>query len=109
VKHGKGQEPILDDLVPYGLTAKHWMEARLHTAYGRKIYSRDKEIAEPVFGQIKQVRGFRQFLLRGKDKVKAEWTLICLTHNLLKLFRSANIAIGTWGCYLLRFFADKMV
>jgi len=79
VKHGKGQEPILDDLVPYGLTAKHWMEARLHTAYGWKTYSRDKEIAEPVFGRIKQVRGFCQFLLRGKDKVKAECTLICLT------------------------------
>ena len=40
---------------------------------------------EPVFGQIKQARGFRQFLLRGKEKVKGEWALLCLTHNLLRL------------------------
>ena len=46
-----------------------------------------KETVEPVFGQIKAVRGFRQFLLRGLDCVKAEWQLICLTHNLLKLCR----------------------
>ncbi len=42
---------------------------------------------EPVFGQIKQWRGFRQFLLRGLEKTRAEWRLICLTHNLLKLHR----------------------
>jgi len=41
-----------------------------------------------VFGQIKEVRGFRRFSLRGKEKVAAEWQLICLTHNLLKLFRA---------------------
>ena len=45
------------------------------------------ETVEPVFGQIKQGRGFRQFLLRGLQKVKGEWSLICTTHNLLKLFR----------------------
>jgi len=47
-----------------------------------------KAIVEPVFGQIKQVRGFRQFSLRGLEKVTAEWDLVSLTHNLLKLFRS---------------------
>jgi len=44
---------------------------------------------EPVFGQIKEQRRFRGFLLRGLEKVKAEWQIICLTHNLLKLFRAA--------------------
>ena len=45
---------------------------------------------EPVFGQIKQARGFRQFLLRGLEKVKLEWKLICAGHNLLKLFAALN-------------------
>jgi Transposase DDE domain len=44
-----------------------------------------KQLPEPVFGQIKQARGFRQFLLRGFEKVRAEWALICIAHNLLKL------------------------
>ena len=48
-----------------------------------------KQIVEPVFGQIKQARGFRQFLLRGLDKVRAEWALICTAHNLLKLAKPA--------------------
>jgi len=45
---------------------------------------------EPVFGQIKQARGFRQFLMRGIDKVSGEWALVCLTHNILKLYRLCN-------------------
>jgi DDE family transposase len=48
-----------------------------------------KQIVEPVFGQMKQGRGFRQFLLRGLENVKAEWALICTAHNLTKLARSA--------------------
>ena len=48
-----------------------------------------KQIAEPVFGQIKQERGFRQFLLRSVEKVRAEWALICTAHNLVKLVRAA--------------------
>jgi hypothetical protein len=47
-----------------------------------------KHIVEPVFGQIKEVRGFRRFLLHGLENVTSEWDLICLTHNVLKLFRS---------------------
>jgi hypothetical protein len=46
-----------------------------------------KAIVEPLFGQIKERRGFRRFSLRGLQKVRAEWKLICLTHSLLKLFR----------------------
>ena len=52
-------------------------------------YRLRKQIVEPVFGQIKQARGFRQFLLRGIEKVKAEWTLICTAHNLTKLASAA--------------------
>jgi transposase len=74
--------------IPKDATVKERMARKLRTIRGRNTYSKRKEIVEPVFGQIKQVQGFRQFLLRGFDKVSAEWELICLGHNLLKLFRS---------------------
>ena len=64
------------------------MRAKLQTEDGRSIYKMRKAIVEPVFGQIKQVRNIRQFSLRGIKQVTAEWDLITLTHNLLKLFRS---------------------
>jgi len=64
------------------------MRTKLQTAAGRAVYARRKTIPEPVFGQIKQGRGFRRFWLRGIRKVRGEWGLICLTHNLLKLFRA---------------------
>jgi hypothetical protein len=63
------------------------MKRKLQTQVGRRIYPRRKAIVEPVFGQIKQVRGFRQFLLRGLEKVQMEWALVCLTHNVLKMYR----------------------
>ena len=47
-------------------------------------------VAEPVFGQIKEARGFRRFLLRGLEKAQAEWALVCTGHNLLKLWRWAR-------------------
>ena len=53
----------------------------------KPVYAAPKTIAEPVFGQIKQARGFRQFVMRGIDKVSEEWALVCLTHNILKLYR----------------------
>ena len=64
------------------------MRSKRQTAAGRAVYARRKTIPEPVFGEIKQGRGFRRFWLRGLRKVRGEWTLICLTHNLLKLFRA---------------------
>ena len=64
------------------------MKQKLKTQAGQDLYRMRKAIVEPVFGQIKEWRGFRRFLLRGLQKVRAEWKLICLTHNLLKLFRS---------------------
>lgn len=66
------------------------MRLKLQTEQGRAIYARRKAITEPVHGLIKQARGFRQFLLRGERKVQAEFTLIALTHNFLKLWRAKS-------------------
>jgi len=68
-------------------TAKERMAAKVRTPEGRAVYARRKVIVEPVFGQIKEGRGFRRFLLRGLKKMRGEWSLVCLTHNLLKLWR----------------------
>jgi transposase len=61
------------------------MRDKLKRAGWRSRYRLRKQVVEPVFGQIKQARGFRQFLLRGIEKVTAEWALICTAHNLTKL------------------------
>ena len=73
--------------IPKGLSARDRMRRKLRTKRGRERYALRMETVEPVFGQIKQGRGFRQFLLRGLAKVNREWLLICAGHNLLKLFR----------------------
>jgi transposase len=70
-------------------TAQERMAAKVRTPAGRALYARRKVIVEPVFGQIKEGRGFRRFLLRGLDHIRGEWRLVCLTHNLLKLWRHA--------------------
>jgi transposase len=67
--------------------ARASMAAKLSTATGKAIYARRKCIVEPAFGQIKQVRGFRRFSFRGLAAARAEWSFVCATHNLLKLFR----------------------
>ena len=72
---------------PDGIARIAHLRAKLATPEGQAIYAKRREIVEPVFGQIKQWRGFRQFLLRGLTQTRAEWRLICLTHNLLKLYR----------------------
>jgi transposase len=64
------------------------MRQKLKATAGHAIYRMRKAIVEPVFGQIKQARGFRRFSFRGQTKTRAEWSLICTTHNLLKLWRS---------------------
>ncbi len=64
------------------------MATKLSTPEGRALYARRKVIAEPPFGQIKDARRFRRFSLRGLGTVRPEWSFVCLTHNLLKLFRS---------------------
>ncbi len=63
------------------------MRERLREEPWRTLYNQRREIVEPVFGQIKETCGLRRFALRGLQKVKAEWQVICLTDNLLKLFR----------------------
>ena len=75
------------------------MRQLLSTTKARDLYRMRKAIVEPVFGQIKEARGFRRFLFRGLDQVTYEFDLIALTHNLLKLFRSgtkpAQLAVTT--------------
>lgn len=73
--------------IPKDLSVKDRMRRLLRTKKGRSSYVKRKTIVEPVFGQIKEVRGLRRFLLLGLEKVTAEWQLICLTHKLLKLYR----------------------
>lgn len=68
------------------------MRAKLRTPAGAAIYARRKCTTEPVHGLVKQARGFRQFLLRGLASVRAEFTLVALTHNLLKLWRAQSAA-----------------
>ncbi|MBV8515272.1 MAG: IS1182 family transposase, partial [Acidobacteria bacterium] len=64
------------------------MRERLATAEGRRLYQQRQAVVEPVFGRIKEARGIRRFLLRGLASVHAEWLMICMTHNLLKLYKS---------------------
>ncbi len=86
-KHGEAPLICKRGPLPNGATRVDRMKRRLQTKAGAKIYAARKSIVEPVFGQIKHARGFRQFLLRGIDKVRAEWALVCMTHNILKLYR----------------------
>jgi transposase len=78
--------------IPRDLPTKQRMARKLGTKKGRRMYSKRKSIVEPVFGQIKRARGFVQFSLRGLAKMRGEWALVCLTHNLLKLFGARNAA-----------------
>jgi transposase len=79
--------------MPKELTVKQKMARKLRTKKGRETYSKRKSIVEPVFGQIKRARGFVQFSLRGLAKMRGEWAIVCLTHNLLKLF-AAGYAVA---------------
>jgi hypothetical protein len=67
------------------------MARKLRTAKGRATYAQRKRIIEPIFGQLKQVLGFRQFSLRGLAAMRGEWRLMCTMHNLLKLWRHAQV------------------
>ena len=87
LKHGEYKEPCPRGPLPQGATRVDRMRRKLKTKVGKAVYAARKAIVEPVFGQIKQARGFRQFLLRGIEKVRREWAMVCLTHNILKLYR----------------------
>jgi transposase len=86
-KHGKRSAPCKPGPLPQGATRVDKMARKLQTKAGASVYAARKSIVEPVFGQIKQARGFRQFLMRGIKKVRAEWALVCATHNILKMYR----------------------
>jgi transposase len=89
-KHNQPQQPSPRGRIPKSANLVDRMKRKLATKAGRAIYARRKTIVEPVFGQIKQAQGFRQFLLRGVEKVRGEWALVCTTHNLLKLYRTCT-------------------
>jgi transposase len=86
-KHGDPTETTIGD-APAGATPREQMRRKLSNDAGRAVYKMRKAIVEPVFGQIKERRGFRRFSLRGKQNVGSEWRLVCAVSNLLKLFRS---------------------
>ena len=93
-RHGRVVPPAPRGRIPSQLSPRDRMRRKLQTKRGRQRYALRMETVEPVFGQIKQGRGFRQFLLRGLEKVNGEWSLICTGHNLLKLFRFGRPAPG---------------
>jgi len=84
--HGQPLPPKRGPM-PKEADVKARMARKLRSKAGSRIYAQRKAIVEPVNGQIKEARGLRRFLLRGLEKVDAEWHLIAATHNLLKLFR----------------------
>lgn len=89
-KHNEKIEAAPRGRIPKSLSAIERMRRKLRTKHGRERYKLRKQTVEPVFGQIKGARGFRQFLMRGLDKVQGEWSLICTAHNLLKLYRAGE-------------------
>jgi transposase len=96
-KRTKHSDPVMKTprgRPPKDLTAQEKMARKLRTKKGRETYSKRKSIVEPVFGQIKRARGFVQFSLRGIEKMRGEWALVCLTHNLLKLYRTQRVVAG---------------
>jgi transposase len=84
-KHSQSAVPAPRGRPPGNLSARQRMARKLTTLLGKKTYAKRKQIVEPVFGQIKQARGFRQFLRRGLTAVQQEWALVCIGHNVLKL------------------------
>ena len=86
-KHGEPRKFCQRGPLPREASRVERMERKLETSVGAAVYATRKFIVEPVFGQIKQARGFRQFLLRGIEKVRGEWALICMTHNILKFHK----------------------
>jgi transposase len=85
-KHGERRTPCKPGPLPKGATRMDRMKRKLQTKVGKAVYAARKCVVEPVFGQIKQARGFRQFLLRGLKKIAAEWALVCMTHNILRIY-----------------------
>jgi hypothetical protein len=83
--------PQYQATLPEHATVQQQMWHKLQGEPGAAIYNQRKAIVEPVFAYLKHVRSFRQFLLRGLAQVEAEWLLMCLTHNVLKMFRAKQL------------------
>lgn len=92
-KHGAVEVPEKETATA-STSATEQMRQKLRTEAGKETYKMRKAIVEPVFGQIKEVRGFRRFSFRGMVSVGAEWLLVCLTHNILKIFRAGVRVFG---------------
>ena len=86
-KHSDSVDRTTSEVSP-GATVREAMRHKLKTEAGHAVYKMRKAIVEPVFGQIKDVLGFRRFSLRGKQNVRHEWRLVCAVSNLLKLYRA---------------------
>ena len=86
-RHGERRKPCPRGPLPKEASRLERMERQLETKFGAAVYATRKFIVEPVFGQIKQARGLCQFLLRGIKKVRVEWALIWMTHNILKFHK----------------------
>jgi transposase len=94
LKHNEEIPPVPRGRIPKDLSSKQRMARKLRTKKGREKYAKRKGIIEPIFGQLKQVLGFRQFSLRGLTAMRAEWRLMCTVHNLLKLWRHTQVALA---------------
>jgi transposase len=94
LKHHEAIPPVPRGRIPQDLSAKQRMARKLRTKRGRAKYAQRKGIIEPIFGQLKQVLGFRQFSLRGLSAMRSEWRLLCTVHNLLKLWRHTQAAVA---------------
>ena len=89
LKHNEKVPPHPRGRPPNGLTVKEHMARKLRMKKGRETYAQRKWITEPVFGQIKRGMGFTQFLLNGINKMRSEWRMVCMAHNLKKLWMTA--------------------
>ena len=87
LKHNEKVATAPRGRIPKDLTAKQRMARKLRTKLGRERYAKRKGMIEPIFGQLKQVLGFRQFSMRGLATMRGEWRLMATVHNLLKLWR----------------------
>jgi Transposase DDE domain len=94
LKHNEKIPQVPRGRIPKDLSAKQRMARKLRTKQGRETYAKRKGIIEPIFGQLKQVLGFRQFSLRGLAAMRSEWRLMCTVHNLLKLWRHSQAAVA---------------
>jgi transposase len=94
LKHNEEIPPVPRGRIAKNQSAKQRMARKLRTKKGREVYAKRKGIIEPIFGQLKQVLGFRQFSMRGLAAMRGEWRLMCTVHNLLKLWRHAQSAMA---------------